>query len=166
MHILHGSFGSPLPTFLVLDCLQNCCLQLFTGQFVSTPLEALRLEAKVQSYHACSKRLILKASEKTDYHPKRVVLAPAIPQRLPNCSSFSCRANELPTLLQPEPQHRQSIIHFPSPPWQFKTPPEEHITTTVPGIISRADDIDAASSLLLHTRLTTPFTQMDPLVEE
>ena len=33
-----------------LDCLQNHSLQLITGQLISTPLEALRLEAYVQSY--------------------------------------------------------------------------------------------------------------------
>ena len=33
-----------------LDCLQNRSLGLITSQLVSTPLEALRLEANVQSY--------------------------------------------------------------------------------------------------------------------
>ena len=47
-----------------LDRLQNRSLRLITGQLVSTPLEALRLEADVQSYSTCSKRLILKANEK------------------------------------------------------------------------------------------------------
>ena len=46
-----------------LDRLQNRSLRLITGQLVSTPLEALRLEADVQSYSTCSKRLILKANE-------------------------------------------------------------------------------------------------------
>ena len=47
-----------------LDCLQNHSLRLITGQFVSTPLEALRLKADVQSYSTCRKRLILKAHKK------------------------------------------------------------------------------------------------------
>ena len=59
-----------------LDCLQNRSLQLITGQLVSSPLEALQLEADVQSYPTCSNHLILKAKEKalhsTDDHPKRV----------------------------------------------------------------------------------------------
>ena len=63
-----------------------------TGQLVSTPLEALRLEADVQSYSICSKRLILKANEKTrpstDDHPKRVALDLDIPQHLQSGSSF------------------------------------------------------------------------------
>ena len=69
-----------------LSSLQNRSLRLITGQLVSTPLEALRLEADVQSYHTCSNRLILKAREKalriTEDHPKHVVLAADIPQRL------------------------------------------------------------------------------------
>ena len=77
-----------------------------TGQLVSTPLEALRLEADVQSYQTCSNRLILKASEKalrsTDNHPKCVALATNIPQRLQSRCSFRRKANELSTLLPPE----------------------------------------------------------------
>ena len=105
-----------------LDRLQNCSLRLITGQLVSTPLEALRLEADVQSYSTCSKRLILKANEKarrsTDDHPKRIALNVNIPQRLQSRSSFRRKAEELSSLLPPDLQHRQNIIHFPSPPWQ------------------------------------------------
>ena len=57
-----------------LDCLQKHSLQLITGQLVSTPQEALRVEADVQSYPTCSRRLVLKANEKalpsTVDHPK------------------------------------------------------------------------------------------------
>ena len=105
-----------------LDRLQNRSLRLITGQLVSTPLEALRLEEDVQSYSTCSKRLILKANEKarcsTDDHPKRIALNVNIPQRLQSCSSFRQKAEELSSLLPPDLQHRQNIIHFPSPPWQ------------------------------------------------
>ena len=75
-----------------LDRLQNRSLRLITGQLVSTPLKALQLEADVQSYSTCSKRLILKANGKarrsTDDHPKRIALNVNIPQRLQSCSSF------------------------------------------------------------------------------
>ena len=47
-----------------LDCLENRSLRLITGQLIPTPLEALRLEADIQSYRTCSNRLILKAREK------------------------------------------------------------------------------------------------------
>ena len=75
-----------------LDRLQNCSLRLITGQLVSTPLEALQLEADVQSYSTCSKHLILKANEKarrsTGNNPKCIALDVDIPQRLQSCSSF------------------------------------------------------------------------------
>ena len=47
-----------------LERLQNRSLQLITGKLVSTPLEVLRLEADIQSYHTCSHRLFLKSSRK------------------------------------------------------------------------------------------------------
>ena len=75
-----------------LGRLQNHSLRLITGQLVSTPLEALRLEADVQSYSTCSKILILKANKKarrsTDDHPKRISLDANIPQSLQSRSSF------------------------------------------------------------------------------
>ena len=65
-----------------LDHLQNCFLRFITGQHVSTPLEALRLEADVQSYPTYSKHLIVKAKEKalrsTDDHPRRIALTVSI----------------------------------------------------------------------------------------
>ena len=118
---------------------QNRSLQLITGQLVSTPLEALRLEADVQSYPTCSKRLILKAKEKrlcsTDDHPQRIALAVNVLQRLQNRSSFRRKAKKLSTLLPPDLQDRQNFIHFPSPPWQQSSSHRGRIATYVPGII-------------------------------
>ena len=100
-----------------LDHLQNHSLRLITGQLVSTPLEAFRLEDNVQSYQTCSNRLILKGREKalrsTNDHPKRITLAVNIPQCLQSRSSFRLKAEELSTLMPSELQHRQNIIHFP-----------------------------------------------------
>ena len=97
-------------TFSCLENLQNCSLWLITGQLRSTPLEALRLEADVQSYPTYSKRLILNAKEKalhgTDSHPKRIALDVNIVQRFQNHSSFHQKAEELSTLLPPDIQHR------------------------------------------------------------
>ena len=104
------------------------------------------MEADVQSYQTSSNRLILKASEKalrsTDDQPKRVALATNIPQRLQSRCSFRRKANELSTLLPPELQHRQNINRFSSPLWQLNTSCEGRISTTVPGITGRADDMD------------------------
>ena len=138
-----------------LDCLQNRSFRLIIGQFVSTPLDTLRLEVDVQSYHTCSNRSILKAREKAlrsiDDHPKRVALAPDIPQRLQNRCSFRRKANELSTLLPPELQHQQSMKHFPSPAWQLTTSLEGRISTTVPGVTYRADDINLKCRCSLST---------------
>ena len=41
-----------------LNRLQNKALRAITGQFLSTPVEALRLEAGIQSYDTLSKRLL------------------------------------------------------------------------------------------------------------
>ena len=137
------------------DCLQNHSLQLITGQLVPTPLEALRLEANVQSYLTCSKRLILKATKNArpsaDDHPKRHALDVSIPQRFQSCSSFRRKAEELSTLLPPDLQHRQNIIHFPSPPWQQNSSHTRRISNSVPGITSQADDNDIKWQCSLST---------------
>ena len=126
-----------------LGRIQNHSLRLITGQLVSTPLEALRLEADVQSYSTCSKRLILKAKEKaqcsTDDHPKRITLDVNIRQRLQSRLSFRQKPEELSTLLPPNLQHRQNIIHFPSPPWQQNSSQTRRISTSVLGTTSRVD---------------------------
>ena len=127
-----------------LDCLQNHSLRLITGQLVSTPLEALRLEADVQSYPTCSKRLILKANVKalcsTDDHLERNARDVNIPHRLQSRSSFCRKAEEHSTLPLPDLQHRQNITHFPSRPWQQSSSHVGRISISVPGITGRADD--------------------------
>ena len=131
----------------------NAHLKKLTASFTSTihiiratalRLEALRLDANVQSYPTCSKSLILKAKEKalrsTDDHPKHIALDVNIPQCLQKRSSFCRKTEELSTLLPPDLQRRQNIIHFPSPPWQQSPSHERWIATSVPWITGRADD--------------------------
>ena len=156
-----------------LDHFQNCCLQLITGQLISTPLEVLPLEANVQSYPTCSKCLILEAIENalrsTYNHPKCIALDVNIPQCLQNCSSFCRKAEACSTHLPPDLQHRQSIIYFPPPRWQQSSSQEGWIATFVPGITGWADDsnltANVASPPLLHISLIMLSTLMDPLVE-
>ena len=95
------------------------------------------MEADVQSYQTCSNRLILKALRSTDDHPKRAALAVDTPR-----CSFRRKANNLSTLLPVGLEHRQTINHFQSPPWQLSTPHKEQISTFVPGIAGWAEDID------------------------
>ena len=76
----------------------------------------------------------------TWYHPKRIALDVNVPQRLQSRSSFRRKDGELSTLLPPDLQHRQNIIHFSSPPWQQSLSIKGQIATSVPGITGRADD--------------------------
>jgi ribonuclease HI len=63
-----------------LDVCQNKALRLITGQYASTPVEALRLEAGVESYQTTSKKLVAIAREKADRvdpeHPRYMALQP------------------------------------------------------------------------------------------
>ena len=138
-----------------LDRLQNHSVWYITGQLVSTPLEALKLEADVQSYPTCSKRLILKAKEKalcsTDDHSKCIALDVNIPQRLQSRSSFHQKAEELSTILPPDLHHRQNITHFPSPQWQQSPSHEGRLATSVPRIIGWANDNNLTRQCSLST---------------
>ena len=75
-----------------------------------------------------------------DNHPKRIALDVNVSQRLQNHASFHRKAEEFSSLLPPDLQHRQNIVHFPSPPWQQSSSHEGRITTSVPGITGQADD--------------------------
>ena len=66
-----------------LDTCQNKALRLITGQYSSTPVEALRLESGVESYQTTSRKLIAIAREKADRvdteHPRSMALRPNTP---------------------------------------------------------------------------------------
>ena len=53
--------------------------------------------------------------------------------------------------MAPDLQHRQNIIHFPSPPWQQSSSHTGRISTSVPGITSRADDNNIKRQCSLST---------------
>ena len=91
------------------------------------------------------------ARRSTDDHPKRIALDVDIPQRLQSRSSLHRKAEELSPLLQPDLQHRQNIIHFSSPPWQQSSSHTGRISTSVPGITSRADDNNIKRQCSLST---------------
>ena len=128
-----------------LDRLQNRSLRLITSQLVSTPLEALRLEADVQSYHTCSNRLILKAREKASPTTTLNVL-PLLLTYL-NFSKIAAASVARPT---------NFLLFFHS---NFSTDKTSTIFHLHCGNV-------APSPSFLHTRLITPSALMDPLVEE
>ena len=98
---------------------------------------------------------LLKANKKawhsTDDHPKHIALDVDIPQCLQSCSSFRRKAEELLSLLPPDLQHRQNIIHFSSPQWQQSSSHTRRISTSVPGITSRADNNNIKRQCSLST---------------
>ena len=121
------------------------------GQLVSTPVDALRKEANVNSYSTTSKQLILKARQKalrsTDDHPKRVALNSQVPQRLQSPSNWRRKAIELTVALPEALNHRQQTEHFTIPPWVVDDSDNYTIHQSIPGISSRADSIDLKSQM-------------------
>ena len=125
-----------------LERIQNRALRAITGQYQSSPLEALRLETDVPSYATTRKRIVLKAAEKArrapEDHPKRLALENAVPRRLVNRTSFASMADELTNLLPPESHTRKPLEPFTIAPWNNTRP--DGINATVPGIESRKDE--------------------------
>ena len=132
-----------------LDRLQNHSLRSITGQLVSTLLEALRLEADVQSYPTCSNHLILNVKEKalqsTDDHPKCVALDVNIPQRLQNSWAFVKKQKNF--LLSCHLNFNTDKISY----RQQSSSHEEQIATSVPGITGRVDNINLRHQCSLTT---------------
>ena len=126
-----------------LEALQNRALRIVTGQLVSTPLDALRKKANVNSYSTTSKQLILKAREKalrnTDDHPKRMALNAHVPQRLQSRSNWRRKAIELAMALPEALNHRQQTDHFTIRPWIVDDSNNFIIHQSITGISSRAD---------------------------
>ena len=99
--------------------------------------------------------MILKANEKarrsTEDHPKPIALDVDIPQHLQIRSNFRRKAEELSSLLPPDLQYRQNILHFPSPPWQQSSSHTGRLSTSVLDITSRADDNNIKRQCSLST---------------
>ena len=116
---------------------------MITGQLISTPLEALRLESSVQSYYSESKRKIVQAREKCLHtaadHPKQVALQNDIPQRIATRFSFRRKATELSTILPEELSHCQVAKLFSSHPWLPSLFCTNQVSSTIPGISGRDD---------------------------
>ena len=142
------------------------------GQLVSTPLEALPLEADVQSYRNCINYLILKARKKAlcsfNEHPKGIALAFSIPHGLQNCSSLHQKLKNFPHSCHPILNTDKTFIfhlhhHSIVPPMKDELPPlfqESLVELTTP-----TKKTDAVSPPLLRIRLITSYILMDPLVE-
>ena len=148
-----------------LDTLQNKALRLITGQYRSTPLEALRLEAGVQSYTTQSKRLLLTASEKAlrspQDHPRRLAVEGAVAHRLAR-PSFRTRTEDLKSHLPATFENREELSYSTPPPWMEGSTLTIH--QTLPGGVTKntlpADDLRTLtlSTISEHKAEVTIYT--------
>ena len=106
-----------------LETAQNAALRLVTGQYRSTPVEALRKEAGVESYKVHSKKILATASEKADRldsnHPKYLAKNPPSPptHRSKVRSSWRREVNMLEGELPSTGAAKQKIPSPFSQPW-------------------------------------------------
>ena len=106
-----------------LETAQNAALRLVTGQYRSTPVEALRKEAGVESYKVHSKKILTTASEKADrldnHHPKYLAKNPPSPptHRSKVRSSWRREVNMLEGELPSTGAAKQKIPSPFSQPW-------------------------------------------------
>ena len=86
--------------FQKLETAQNSALRIITGQYNSTPVEALRLETGIDSYATTSKRHTAKAYEKArrleDNHPRSQALSSNVgPHRTKRRGSWRLEAESI-----------------------------------------------------------------------
>ena len=124
-----------------LEVSQNKALRLVTGQYASTPTEALRLEAGIESYKTHSNRVITISAEKADRlpqdHPRHKALNPeeTVSHRSKLRSSWREKTNNLRGKL---PIYDKPMEPLPSPfkrPWKTAEEPKRKlwkVHTTLP----------------------------------
>ena len=138
-----------------LERLQNRALRTITGQLQSTPLEALHLEAGVQSYRTVSKRLVARSMEKAlrcpADHPRRITAEEQVIRRTDRPCWRSVAQNLL-SQLPAELNNRMPLDQFPLPPWRLSSG-NLLIHPTVRGIQGRSDNpITKLSSSIAQIR--------------
>ena len=105
-----------------LEKAQNSSLRIMSGQYASTPLEALRLENGVESYETTSKRLTAKAYEKArrleETHPQSEALNNnAAPHRSKRRSSWRQEAEKINRSLPLADMEREPLPDRVQCPW-------------------------------------------------
>ena len=125
---------------LKLESVQNRALRLITGQFKSTPVEALRAEAEVPSYKTHSDRQCLKSMEKAKRlpadHPRKIALDGAVKAKNLRTSWFT-KGEHLSKGL--DEVDLSPICFFGAPPWINY---QVEVFDELPGVTSREVDID------------------------
>ena len=109
-------------------------------------MEAVHLEATVQSFNTIKRRLIARSYEKAlrsaEDHPKRLALEeyqPVVKKR----TNWRQTVTEIAASLPPELENRLPLTPFAIAPWKAVDDPNWIVFDTVPGITSRKDDADA-----------------------
>ena len=105
-----------------LEKAQNSSLRIMSGQYASTPLEALRLETGIESYETTSKRLTAKAYEKArrleETHPRHEALNNnAAPHRSKRRSSWRQEAEKINSSLPLADLEREPLPDRVQRPW-------------------------------------------------
>ena len=105
-----------------LEKAQNSSLRIMSGQYASTPLEALRLETGIESYETTSKRLTAKAYEKArrleETHPRYEALNNnAAPHRSKRRSSWRQEAEKINRSLPLADLEREPLPERVQRPW-------------------------------------------------
>ena len=125
-----------------LERLQNRAMRAITGQLISTPIEALYIEAGVPSHRTTSKRLVARSLEKAlrcpEDHPRRITADEQVDRRTDK-KCWRSVAYELLGQLPAELNNREQLDFYPLPPWQ-QSSCKLNIYPTVPGIKGRSDD--------------------------
>ena len=120
-----------------LEKAQNQALRAITGQYSSTPLEALRLESGFQSYATHSKRLTATSQQKAfrlpTEHSRAVALSSTVLRRLKR-SSWKSTAQELHSAIPVELEKRNcQQPDQEKKPWEECNPSNWTVADTIAG---------------------------------
>ena len=135
---------STAPTHLGrLQRAENKLLRAVTGQYMATPVEALRLECGLPDFKTSMDRMVVKAAEKAirldEEHPRRLALEGSTnhTRKQPN---WRAQAHKLSANLPRNIVPRTNIDYFPTPPWITATNLE--VYPLLEGVKSRHDDLE------------------------
>ena len=123
-----------------LETVQNKALRVINGQYRSTPLEALRLEAGMCSIKTAMRREAVKSAEKAVRlpadHPRRMTWEASVKRRTPSRRSWSSSVQFELSSFPAEFKERLPIQLFSNPPW---LPSTFVVHPNLPGVSSRHD---------------------------
>jgi ribonuclease HI len=108
-----------------LERVQNRALRTITGQHATTPIEALRREAGVESYTTVSNRLITIAYEKSlrlpSNNPRRETIEREVKHRIKSRDGFRVKASNLSLpVMTHNDTTRQNLPLLGHPPWSCR----------------------------------------------